>query len=85
MRDRIKEVYLTLGRILNEPARFGLGQRAPRALADTLGLARQELMQELREELAESDFLAAELSQDADRHAGPCISATAFLLRKTGS
>lgn len=85
MRDRIREVYLTLGRILSDPARFGLGQRMPQALADTLGLARQELMQELREELADSDFLTAELSQDADRHADTCISVAAFSLRKTGT
>jgi len=85
MRDRIKEVYLTLGRILNDPARFGLGRKTPRALADTLSLARQDLMEELREEPAESDFLATELSQDADCHVGPRVSATAFSLRKTGT
>lgn len=85
MRDRIREVYLTLGRILNNPARFGLGQKTPMALDEALSLARQDLMAELREEPAESDFLATELSQDADCHVGPRVSATSFSLRKTGT
>ena len=85
MRDRIREAYLTLGRILNDPARFGLGQKTPRALADALSLARQGLMEELREEAAESDFLARELSQDADRHALPRAASAMLPVRKTGT
>jgi hypothetical protein len=84
MRDRIKKVYLTLGRILNDPAGYGLGPQTPKMLADTLGQAQQKLMEELREERPESDFLSAELSQDADRDADPHVTATAVPLRKTG-
>lgn len=67
--DGIIEVYRILGRILNDPASFGLADRAPRPLVDELTKARKVLMDELVDETRsreEEDFLAAELSQDAD-------------------
>lgn len=85
MRDRLKEIYLLLGRILNNPRAFGLGDRVPRALDEALSKLRQELMEELREESAGEDFLEAELSQDADRKTFPSETATSFSIRKTGT
>jgi hypothetical protein len=67
---RIAEVYRALGRVLNDPAAFGLTQRAPQALVKELTVSRRKLMEELVEQktrLAEEDmFLETELSQDAD-------------------
>ncbi|HJX82892.1 MAG TPA: hypothetical protein VJ723_00965 [Candidatus Angelobacter sp.] len=67
---RIIEVYRALGRVLNDPAAFGLAQRAPKALVEELTMSRRKLMEELLEQknwLADDDiFLETELSQDAD-------------------
>lgn len=71
--NRIIEAYRALGRILNNPPLFGLGDRAPRLLVDEVTKTRKMLMEELIERKSwpeeEEDFLAAELSQDADRPA----------------
>ena len=68
--NRIAEVYRALGLILNNPASFGLAYCTPKPLVDALTTARHMLMEELFEESRrpeeEEDFLAAELSQDAD-------------------
>ena len=68
--NRIVEVYRTLGRVLNNPEAFGLGQRAPRLLVEELTMSRHTLLEELKEQkqwLADDeDLLEAELSQDAD-------------------
>jgi hypothetical protein len=85
MKSRIKDVYQTIGRVLNNPTAFGLGERAPRALEDELTRTRLELMEELREEMSDEEFLVTELSQDADRHAFPGVTSTSFSLRKTGT
>jgi hypothetical protein len=82
MKNRIKELYLDLGRILNSPKMFGLGERLPRALADELTRIQLELLEELREQGAEQDYLSQELSQDADRHAFPRVTSTSFVFRK---
>ncbi len=66
--NRIKLVYKDLGRVLDSPESFGLGERAPTPLVNALTAMRKNL----REELIElklwttADDLAAELSQDAD-------------------
>lgn len=70
--SRIIEVYRTLGRVLNDPKAFGLGERAPKTLVDELTVSRRKLMEELIEQrrwLEEDEvFLETELSQDADVH-----------------
>lgn len=68
--NRILEVYRTLGRVLNNPGQFGLGQRAPKRLVEELTKSRHALMTELKEQKQwpEEDDLEAELSQDADLH-----------------
>jgi len=85
MKSRIKDVYQTIGRVLNNPRAFGLGERSPRALENELTRIRLELMEELREEISEEEFLSTELSQDADRDAFPGVTSTSFSLRKTGT
>ncbi|MGB9121607.1 MAG: hypothetical protein WCE73_13365 [Candidatus Angelobacter sp.] len=84
MNDRVKEVYLMLGHILNNPRAFGLEERPPKALDEALSKMQLDLMHELREEMSEEDFLAMELSQDADREAFPEVTSTSFTL-KTGT
>lgn len=84
MKDRVKDVYLMLGHILNNPRTFGLEERLPKALDEALSKMQLDLMHELREEMSEEDFLAMELSQDADREAFPEVTATSFTL-KTGT
>lgn len=68
--DRLIEVYRALGCVLNNPATFGLGHRAPKPLVDMLTASRQKLMDELIEQRRwredEDVSLEAELSQDAD-------------------
>lgn len=81
MKDRVKNVYLMLGHILNNPKAFGLEERPPKALDEALSKMQLDLMHELREEMSEEDFLAMELSQDADREAFPAVTATSFSLR----
>lgn len=84
MKDRVKDVYLMLGHILNNPRAFGLEERLPKALDEALSKMQLDLMHELREEMSEEDFLAMELSQDADRAAFPEVTSTSFTL-KTGT
>jgi hypothetical protein len=84
MEDRVKNVYLMLGHILNNPRAFGMEERLPKALDEALSKMQLDLMHELRDEMSEEDFLAMELSQDADREAFPEITSTSFAL-KTGT
>lgn len=60
-------VYLELGKILDRPQLFGLGERAPKPLVQVLTRLRQRLRNEMTKETTGSeDYLAEELSQDAD-------------------
>ncbi len=67
--NRIKLVYKDLGRVLDSPESFGLGERAPKPLVNALTAMRQNLRAELIEikQWLPEDDLAAELSQDADK------------------
>jgi len=67
--NRIKLVYKDLGRVLDSPESFGLGERAPKPLVNALTTMRQNLRAELIEikQWLPEDDLAAELSQDADK------------------
>ena len=66
----LADVYLELGKILNQPQLFGLGERAPAALVQALMQWRAILRDEMaRENPVSGDYLADELSQDADRPA----------------
>ena len=85
MKERVKEVYLLLGRVLNNPGAFGLEERLPKALDEALSKMQLDLMHELKEEMSQESFLAMELSQDADREDFPEVTSTSFTLRKTGS
>jgi hypothetical protein len=71
MKSRLKEIYAMLGRI-------------PKSLEDALTKLRQELIEELREETPEEEFLETELSQDADCHVVR-RPRPAFPIRKTGT
>ncbi len=68
--NRLIEIYRALGRVLNNPAAFGLGHRAPKPLVEILTTSRRRLMEELTEQKRwqedEELSLEAELSQDAD-------------------
>jgi hypothetical protein len=68
--DRVLLVYKALGRVLNSPQSFGLGDRPPQPLTEALCNMRQSLREELAEknELSSEDWLSRDLSQDADRH-----------------
>jgi hypothetical protein len=68
--DRVLLVYKALGRVLNSPQSFGLGDRPPKPLTEALCAMRQSLREELAEEseLSSEDWLSRDLSQDADRH-----------------
>ncbi len=68
--NRVMRVYKILGQVLNSPQSYGLGDRAPRPLIETLSTMRQCLREELAEDnhLSSEDWLSSELSQDADRH-----------------
>lgn len=85
MKNRLKEIYVMLGRVLNNPRSFGLSERIPRSLEDALTKLRLELMEELREETPEEEFLETELSQDADTRIRKRSKPAAFPLRKTGT
>ena len=85
MKSRIKDLYLEVGRMLNNPRAYGLPERMPTALAVALTRIESELMEELREEGLEHDFLSQELSQDADRDGCTRFTSTSFELPKTGS
>ena len=67
--DRVLLVYKALGRVLNSPQAFGLGERPPKPLIEALSAMRQSLREELVEEkqLSSEDWLSRDLSQDADR------------------
>ena len=67
--NRVLAVYKALGRVLNRPQSFGLGERPHKALTEALTSMRQSLREELVEEneLSSTDWLSSELSQDADR------------------
>jgi hypothetical protein len=82
MKNRIKDLYFEVGRVLNDPQAFGLGERMPKPMVDVLTRIQSELMEELREEGLENDFLAQELSQDADRQVFPGFTSTSFELPK---
>lgn len=84
MKSRIKDVYLMLGRVLNNPKAFGLEERPPKVLDEALSRIQLDLLHELQEELSEEDFLAMELSQDCDHEAFPAVTSTTFTL-KTGT
>jgi hypothetical protein len=74
-RNRLIEIYRELGRVLSNPAAFGLGDRAPRPLVEILTSSRKRLMEEvIEQERCEEDeevSLEATLSQDADTCALP--------------
>jgi hypothetical protein len=82
MKNRIKDVYLMLGHVLNNPTAFHLGERMPRPLEDALSHMQHELFEELREEASDRDTLASELSQDADNYVFPAITTTSFALQE---
>jgi len=67
---RIKEVYLSLGTVLDRPESFGLGKNVPEPLLTALTTMREQLKDELME-LRGNDDLSAELSQDTDSHSVP--------------
>lgn len=70
MNSALTDVYLELGKILNQPQLFGLGERAPEPLVQVLIRSRAALREEMAKENAVAgDYLADELSQDADRRA----------------
>lgn len=85
MKSRLKEIYVMLGRVLNNPRSFGLNERIPRSLEDALTKLRLELMEELRDETAEEEFLETELSQDADRQVSKRSKPAVLPIRKTGT
>jgi len=67
--NRVLLVYKALGRVLDSPQSFGLGERPPRPLTDAMNAMRRCLGEEMAEEneLSSGDWLSSELSQDADR------------------
>ena len=71
--NRVSLVYKALGRLLDNPQSFGLGERMPKPLADALRSMRRSLREELAEEneLSSRDWLSCELSQDADHRPQP--------------
>lgn len=70
LKSGLADVYLELGKILNQPQLFGLGERAPEPLVQVLMRLRAKLRDEIaRENAVSADYLADELSQDADRPA----------------
>lgn len=80
MKNRVKEVYLMLGHILNNPKMFDMDERMPKPLDAALSHMQHELLEELREEAEDQDALAAELSQDADQYVFPAVTETSFSL-----
>jgi hypothetical protein len=68
--DRVLLVYKALGRVLNSPQAFGLGEPPPKPLIEALCAMRQNLRAELVEQkqLSSEDWLSRDLSQDADRN-----------------
>ena len=84
MNQRVKNAYMELGQILENPQAFGFDERIPRALENKLDKVRRELFEELREESPDDDNLARELSQDADSTSTPFVTSTSFTLTKAG-
>ena len=83
MKSRLIGLYFDVGRVLNNPEAFGLGEGMPKALGDFLTRIQSELMEELRGEGPEADdLLAHELSRNAERHAFPRLTSTWFELPK---
>jgi len=63
--SRIKQVYKELGRILDNPQSFGLGDYPPKPLVSAVATMREKLKEELIElNQWESEDLPAELSRD---------------------
>jgi hypothetical protein len=85
MKDRIKDLYLEIGHVLNNPTAFGLEERMPKALAETLSKIQSELLEELRAGGLERDFLDQELSQDTDRREVPGFTSISFELPMAGT
>lgn len=85
MKNRLKNLYLEIGRVLNNPQAFGLEERMPKPLIESLTKIQLELLEELRDQGGEEDFLAQELSLDADRHSFRGYTSTSFELPKTGT
>lgn len=68
LKNGLALVYLELGKILDQPRCFGLGKRVPAPLSQTLMQVRELLKTEITSTNESSgDYLADELSQDADR------------------
>jgi len=67
-RTKLQNVFTKLDEILVSPQSFGLRQRLPQPLRDSLQTMRETLGQALREQQNEGipDDHEAELSQDAD-------------------
>ena len=82
MKHRIKDLYLDVGRVLNNPEAFGLEERPPTALIEALTRIQMELIEELREQGFELESLHAELSQ-ADEPNLRGMSETSFTLCKS--
>jgi len=73
-RNRIREAYRELGRVLDDPKAFGLSEGSHRELVCVLGEVRRKLMDELMEQKelgSDEDRLITELSQDADKKSFP--------------
>jgi len=85
MNSRLKHIYLLVGRVLDDPKAFGLEDRPPKALEAALTKIQTALMKELQEEISEEEFLATELSQDADSPVFMGVTSTSFTLQKTGT
>lgn len=65
LKRRIKQVYDELGRILDSPQSFGLGEQAPEPLVNAVLAMREKLKAEMIElNQWESENLPAELSRD---------------------
>lgn len=82
MNQRVKNAYVELGQILENPRAFGFDERIPRALANKLDNVRRQLFEALREESPDDDNLAKELSQDSDSTSTPFVTSTSFTLTK---
>lgn len=85
MKNRIKDLYLEIGHVLNNPKAFGLEERMPKALAEALSKIQSELLEELRAGGLVGDFLDQELSQDTDRLEVPGFTSISFELPMAGT
>ena len=66
--DRVSTVYDQLGKVLENPVSYGLGERLPQLFMDTLTAMRENLKAEMAETGPDydDDLLQTELSQDSD-------------------